>query len=134
VTARRQLEFTASRAVCRLTQVRRGRGAKRGKLRGAARTRAGRGGAPGGGPTKCLVGPPPVGGRLVRDTSVDHSGRLTGWVGCLCAAQGIQAPTPNAGAAGAEFAETLRMSFPKFFWLTALSEPVKISGLEIFIY
>jgi len=29
--------------------------------------------------------------RLVRDTSVDHSGRLTGWVGCLCAAQGIQA-------------------------------------------
>ena len=36
VTARGQLEFTASRAVCRLTQVLRGRGAKRGELRGAA--------------------------------------------------------------------------------------------------
>jgi hypothetical protein len=29
--------------------------------------------------------------RLVRDTSVDHSGRLAGRVGCLCAAHGIQA-------------------------------------------
>ena len=29
--------------------------------------------------------------RLVRDTSVDHSGRLAGRVGCLCTAQGIQA-------------------------------------------
>ena len=37
VTVRRPLEFTTWRAVCRLTQVRRGRGAKRGELRGAAR-------------------------------------------------------------------------------------------------
>ena len=48
VTDRGQLEFTTWRAVGRLTQVRRGRGAKRGELRGAARARAGRGGAPGG--------------------------------------------------------------------------------------
>ena len=48
VTARRPLDFTASRPVCRLTQVPKGRGAKRGELRGAARARAGRGGAPGG--------------------------------------------------------------------------------------
>ena len=40
VTARRPLDFKASRAVRRLTQVRRGRGAKRGELRGAARARA----------------------------------------------------------------------------------------------
>ena len=45
VTARRPLDFTASRPVCRLTRVRRGRGAKRGELRGAAR--AGQGSASG---------------------------------------------------------------------------------------
>jgi len=28
--------------------------------------------------------------RLVRDTSVDHSGRLAGQIGCLCAAHVIQ--------------------------------------------
>ena len=49
VTARRQLEFTTWRAVCRLTQVLRGRGAKRGELRGVSRARAGRGRCPGGG-------------------------------------------------------------------------------------
>jgi hypothetical protein len=32
-----------------------------------------------------------TGVRLVRDTSVDHSGRLAGRIGCLCAAHGIQA-------------------------------------------
>ena len=31
-----------------------------------------------------------TGVRLVRDTSVDHSGRLAGRIGCLCAAHGIQ--------------------------------------------
>ena len=36
VTDRRQLEFTTLRAVCRLTQVPKGRGAKRGEVRGAA--------------------------------------------------------------------------------------------------
>ena len=32
-----------------------------------------------------------TGVRLVRDTSVDHSGTLAGRIGCLCAAHGIQA-------------------------------------------
>ena len=32
-----------------------------------------------------------TGVRLVRDTSVDHSGRLAGRIGCLCAAHGFQA-------------------------------------------
>ena len=48
VTARRQLEFTTWRAVGRLTQVRRGRGAKRGELRGAARAGQGRASGAGG--------------------------------------------------------------------------------------
>ena len=43
VTARRQLEFRTWRAVCRLTQVLEGRGAKKGELRWASRARAGRG-------------------------------------------------------------------------------------------
>jgi hypothetical protein len=47
VTGRRPLDFTASQAVCRLTQVPKGRGAKRGELRGA--TRAGQGRASGAG-------------------------------------------------------------------------------------
>ena len=42
VTARRPLDFTASQAVCRLTQVPKGRGAKRGELRGAALAGQGR--------------------------------------------------------------------------------------------
>ena len=49
VTARRPLDFKASRAVRRLTQVRRGRGAKRGELRGAARAGQGRASGAGGG-------------------------------------------------------------------------------------
>jgi hypothetical protein len=48
VTARRQLEFTTWRAVGRLTQVRRGRGAKRGELRGAAWAGQGRASGAGG--------------------------------------------------------------------------------------
>ena len=48
VTARRPLDFKASRAVRRLTQVRRGRGAKRGELRGAARAGQGRASGAGG--------------------------------------------------------------------------------------
>ena len=49
VTARGQLEFKTWRAVGRLTQVRRGRGAKRGELRGAARAGQGRASRAGGG-------------------------------------------------------------------------------------
>ena len=49
VTARRPLDFTASRPVCRLTQVPKGRGAKRGELRGAARAGQGRASGAGGG-------------------------------------------------------------------------------------
>jgi hypothetical protein len=56
-TARRPLEFTTWRAVGRLTQVRGGRGAKRGELRGAAGACWAAAVPQGGGvPTKCMVG------------------------------------------------------------------------------
>jgi hypothetical protein len=52
--------------------VLRGRGAKRGELRGAARARAGRGGPPQGGvQTECLVGTPPCAWQLTL-LSVSH--------------------------------------------------------------
>ena len=66
VTTRRPWDLTASQAVCRLTQVRRGRGAKRGELRGAARARAGRGGAPGVSVLSTLDRHPPRGGACGR--------------------------------------------------------------------